>query len=167
MHGRRGARLALHFYDLGNAAETAPPQGLHQHELAHALAFAEAQHEAEDTDVVPVQALDLGRQQQTDRAAVQLQRRIIEATVPKGQEPTASQQQAAVQEAAAEAGQLQRQLMKEADEKLRAEFEANPELKVNEVDRASFKEATTPLVEAWEKKDFGDFVTRVADAAKT
>ena len=44
-------------------------------------------------------AVDLGRQQQTDRAAVQLQRRILEATVPKGQEPTASQQQAAVQAA--------------------------------------------------------------------
>ncbi|HYN09316.1 MAG TPA: ankyrin repeat domain-containing protein [Vicinamibacterales bacterium] len=43
--------------------------------------------------------VDLGRQQATDRAAVQLQRRIIEATVPKGQEPTASQQQAAVQAA--------------------------------------------------------------------
>jgi ankyrin repeat protein len=44
-------------------------------------------------------AVDLGRQQQTDRAAVQLQRRILEATVAKGQEPTASQQQAAVQAA--------------------------------------------------------------------
>jgi uncharacterized protein len=44
-------------------------------------------------------AVDLSRQQQTDRAAVQLQRRIIEATVAKGQEPTASQQQAAVQAA--------------------------------------------------------------------
>jgi uncharacterized protein len=44
-------------------------------------------------------AVDLGRQQATDRAAVQLQRRILEATVAKGQDPTASQQQAAVQAA--------------------------------------------------------------------
>ena len=44
-------------------------------------------------------AIDLPKQQQADRAAVQLQRRIIEATVPKGEEPTASQQQAAVQAA--------------------------------------------------------------------
>jgi ankyrin repeat protein len=43
--------------------------------------------------------VDLGKQQATDRAAVQLQRRILEATVAKGQEPTASQQQAAVQAA--------------------------------------------------------------------
>jgi tripartite ATP-independent transporter DctP family solute receptor len=77
------------------------------------------------------------------------------------------EQQAAVQEAAIEAGQLQRRLMKEADEKLRAEFEANPELKVNEVDREAFKQATAPVVEAWQKKDIGDFVTRVVDAAKT
>jgi TRAP-type transport system periplasmic protein len=76
------------------------------------------------------------------------------------------EQQAAVQEAATEAGQLQRQLMKEADQKLLAEFQANPDLKVNEVDRAAFKEATAPVIEAWQKKDFGDFVTRVVDAAQ-
>jgi tripartite ATP-independent transporter DctP family solute receptor len=77
------------------------------------------------------------------------------------------EQQAAVQEAATEAGQLQRQLMKEAEQKLLAEFRANPDLKVNEVDRAAFKEATAPVIEAWQKQDVGDFVTRVVDAAKT
>jgi TRAP-type transport system periplasmic protein len=76
------------------------------------------------------------------------------------------EQQAAVQEAATEAGQLQRQLMKEADQKLLAEFQANPDVKVNEVDRAAFKQATAPVVESWRKKDFGDFVTRVVDAAQ-
>ena len=44
------------------------------------------------------------------------------------------EQQAAVQEAATEAGQLQRQLMKEADQKLQAEFQAKPDLKVTEVE---------------------------------
>jgi tripartite ATP-independent transporter DctP family solute receptor len=76
------------------------------------------------------------------------------------------EQQAAVQEAATEAGQQQRQLMKEADEKLRAEFEANPDLKVNEVDREPFKQATAPVIESWEGKDFGDFVKRVVEAAQ-
>jgi TRAP-type transport system periplasmic protein len=77
------------------------------------------------------------------------------------------EQQAAVQEAATEAGQFQRQLMKEADQKLLAEFQANPDLKVNEVDRETFKQATAPVIEAWEGKDFGDFVKRVVEAAKT
>ena len=76
------------------------------------------------------------------------------------------EQQAAVQEAATEAGQLQRRLMKEADEKLRAEFEANPDVKVNDVDRQAFKEATQPVIESWKQKEFGDFVTRVVEAAQ-
>ena len=43
--------------------------------------------------------VDLGKQSQLDRAAQQLQTKILEATVPKGQTPTASQLQAAVQAA--------------------------------------------------------------------
>jgi tripartite ATP-independent transporter DctP family solute receptor len=76
------------------------------------------------------------------------------------------EQQAAVQEAATEAGQLQRRLMQEAADKLLAEFQANPDVKVNDVDREAFKEATAPVIEAWQKKDFGDFVTRVVAAAQ-
>jgi ankyrin repeat protein len=72
------------------------------------LIFAASQNRVEVIDLLikrgadvkaVSKAVDLGRQQQTDRAAVQLQRRILEATVAKGQEPTASQQQAAVQAA--------------------------------------------------------------------
>ncbi|HET6469309.1 MAG TPA: TRAP transporter substrate-binding protein [Geminicoccaceae bacterium] len=74
-------------------------------------------------------------------------------------------QLAAVQEAADEAGQMQRRLMVEADQKLRAEFEANPAVHVNEVDRAAFEAATKPVIDAWREKPFGDFVGRVADAA--
>jgi tripartite ATP-independent transporter DctP family solute receptor len=77
------------------------------------------------------------------------------------------EQQAAVKEAAVEAGELQRRLMKEADKKHLAEFQANPDLKVNEVDREAFKKATAPVIESWQQKDFGDFVTLVVDAAKT
>ena len=71
----------------------------------------------------------------------------------------------AVKAAAKEAGELQRQLMEEADEKLLAEFKANPSVEVNEVDRAAFQAATAPVIEAWQEKDFGDFVGRVVDAA--
>jgi tripartite ATP-independent transporter DctP family solute receptor len=74
-------------------------------------------------------------------------------------------QRAAVQEAATEAGALQRRLMTEAADKYLAEFKANAELKVNDVDREAFKSATTPVIEAWKAKPFGDFVARVAEAA--
>ena len=43
--------------------------------------------------------VDLAKESALDRAATQLQRKILEATVPKGQQPTASQLQAAVQAA--------------------------------------------------------------------
>jgi TRAP-type C4-dicarboxylate transport system substrate-binding protein len=72
----------------------------------------------------------------------------------------------AVQEAATEAGQLQRRLMVEAAEKYLAEFKANPKLKVNEVDRAAFQQATAPVIDAWRNKPFGDFVGRVVEAAR-
>ncbi len=49
-------------------------------------------------------------------------------------------QLAAVREAAAEAGEMQRGLMVEADKKYLAEFKANPEVKVNEVDRDALRE---------------------------
>ena len=75
------------------------------------------------------------------------------------------EQQAAVQEAATEAGELQRQLMQESDKALLAEFQENPEVEVHEVDREAFQEATAPVIEAWQQKEFGDFVTRVVEAA--
>ena len=55
--------------------------------------------------------------------------------------------------------------MQEADKKLLAEFEANPEVEVHEVDREAFKQATAPVIEAWQEEDFGDFVGRVVEAA--
>jgi tripartite ATP-independent transporter DctP family solute receptor len=75
------------------------------------------------------------------------------------------EQQAAVQEAATEAGELQRQLMQEADKTLLAEFQENPDVEVHEVGREAFKEATQPVIESWQEKDFGDFVTQVVEAA--
>ena len=73
----------------------------------------------------------------------------------------------AVKAAAREAGELQRQLMREANAKHLAEFKALPTVKVNEVDRAPFEAATAPVVEAWRSKPFGEFVTRVVGAAES
>jgi tripartite ATP-independent transporter DctP family solute receptor len=73
----------------------------------------------------------------------------------------------AVKAAAREAGELQRQLMRDANAKYLAEFKANPRLKVNEIDRAPFEATTAPVVEAWRRKPFGEFVTRVVRAAQS
>ena len=73
----------------------------------------------------------------------------------------------AVKAAAREAGELQRQLMREANAKHLAEFKALPTMKVNEVDRAPFEAATAPVVEKWRSKPFGEFVTRVVGAAES
>jgi TRAP-type C4-dicarboxylate transport system substrate-binding protein len=72
----------------------------------------------------------------------------------------------AVQVAAKEAGELQRRLAQEAAAKHLAEFKANPDLAVNEVDRAAFQAATAPVVEKW-SAEYGDFVTQLVSAAKT
>ncbi len=76
-----------------------------------------------------------------------------------------AEQMAAVREAAVEAGDLQRQLMRETDEKLRAEFEQNPDVTVNEPDRAALRAATAPVYDAWKAKEFGAFVTSLVQAA--
>lgn len=71
----------------------------------------------------------------------------------------------AVAEAAREAGELQRGLMRDADQKYLAQFKANSSLKINEVDRQAFKQATGPVAVAWKAKPFGDFVERLIAAA--
>ena len=52
-----------------------------------------------------------------------------------------------IKAAAKEAGDLQRKLMAEADVTLLAEFKANPDVVVNEVDRAPFQAATAGVIE--------------------
>jgi TRAP-type transport system periplasmic protein len=56
--------------------------------------------------------------------------------------------QAAIREAATEAGQLNRQMSQEADEKLRGEIEAAG-VQFNDVDPAPFIEKTKPVYEEW------------------
>lgn len=71
----------------------------------------------------------------------------------------------AVDEAAREAGELQRGLMREADDKHLAEFRADESLTVNEIDRAAFQAATASVAEDWKNKPFGAFVGRLIEAA--
>lgn len=71
----------------------------------------------------------------------------------------------AIAQAAAEAGELQRSLMRDADEKCLAEFEANGKVKVNTVDRPVFRKATAGVADQWKAKPFGDFVSALLAAA--
>lgn len=59
--------------------------------------------------------------------------------------------QAAIREAAAEAGQMNRQMSQEADTNLRGEMEAAG-VAFNEVDPAAFIEKTKPVIEEWHAK---------------
>ena len=65
-----------------------------------------------------------------------------------------------------EAGALQRKLMAETDVKLLSEYKANPNIVVNEPDRAAFQAATASVIEKWKAKPFGEFVGKIAAAAK-
>lgn len=71
----------------------------------------------------------------------------------------------AIAEAAAEAGNLQRDLMRQADEKHLKEFETNNKVQVNKVDRTAFREATAGVAGQWKEKPFGDFVAALLTAA--
>jgi tripartite ATP-independent transporter DctP family solute receptor len=70
-----------------------------------------------------------------------------------------------VKAAAKEAGEMQRKLMAEADVKLLAEFKSNPDVVVNEPDRAPFQQATAGVIEKYKGESYGDFVTEVLAAA--
>jgi tripartite ATP-independent transporter DctP family solute receptor len=72
-----------------------------------------------------------------------------------------------IKAAAKEAGVLQRKLMNETDAKLLADYRANPNIAVNDCDRAAFQGATQRVVEKWKAKPFGEFVGKVVSAAKS
>ena len=71
-----------------------------------------------------------------------------------------------IKAAAKEAGVLQRKLMIETDGTLLASYRANANVVVNQADRAAFQAATTSVVEKWKAKPFGEFVGKLAAAAK-
>ena len=77
-------------------------------------------------------------------------------------------QRAQIQRAQEETGKFvaeQRKLMAEADVTLLAEFKANPDVVVNEPDRAPFQTATAGVIEKYKGESYGDFVTEVLAAA--
>jgi tripartite ATP-independent transporter DctP family solute receptor len=71
-----------------------------------------------------------------------------------------------IKAAAKEAGDLQRQLMIDTDAKLLDGYKANPNVVVNECDRAAFQVATAGVVDKWKAKPFGAFVGKLTSAAK-
>lgn len=72
-----------------------------------------------------------------------------------------------VEAAAAEAGELQRNLAKEADAKILEEFKGNASITLTEVDRDAFVAATSGVAEAWRSKpEEGAFVDEVLAAAQ-
>jgi TRAP-type transport system periplasmic protein len=70
-----------------------------------------------------------------------------------------------IQEVAKEAEAYQRNVSQEIDTKLLAEFRANQQVAVNEVDQAPFRAATASVYDKWEARPFGDFVKRLRAAA--
>ncbi|MBP5981733.1 MAG: TRAP transporter substrate-binding protein [Halomonas sp.] len=73
------------------------------------------------------------------------------------------EQQQAVQEAADEAGEFNRQASLEADEKLRTLLE-DAGVAINEVDTAPFVEATSSVYDLW-REEYPELVDMVVDAA--
>ena len=71
-----------------------------------------------------------------------------------------------VNAAASEAAGVQRGLMMDAASKILADFKANKDIAVNDVDRDAFRQATASVVKKWEEKPFGAFVKQLADAAR-
>ncbi len=76
------------------------------------------------------------------------------------------EQKGQIQAAADGATTMQRGLITESETKLAAEFGANPDLKINEVDKDAFRAAAAPVADLWKAKPFGAFVTQLIDAAK-
>lgn len=70
----------------------------------------------------------------------------------------------AVKAAAAEAGALQRKMLADGEAKLFTEFKANPNIKMNDADKAAFRKASASVVDNWRKKPFGDFVDQLVKA---
>jgi TRAP-type C4-dicarboxylate transport system substrate-binding protein len=71
-----------------------------------------------------------------------------------------------IKTAAKEAGDLQRRLFAENEAKYNTEFRANPNLAVNEVDKAAFREASAKVIDTWRAKPFGDFVSQLVKTAR-
>lgn len=72
-----------------------------------------------------------------------------------------------IKTAAKEAGDLQRKLFHDNQQKCAADFRANPKLEINEADKPALRDACAKVYEIWKAKPFGDFVGRLVTAART
>ncbi|WGF88520.1 TRAP transporter substrate-binding protein [Marinivivus vitaminiproducens] len=73
------------------------------------------------------------------------------------------EEQGWIRQAAIEARDYERELSRDSDSELRGKME-EAGVAFNEVDPEPFREATAPVYDKWEK-DYGDFVSRVREAA--
>lgn len=64
-----------------------------------------------------------------------------------------------------EAEAMNRRIMVESDTTLLAEFKGNAAVAVNEANQAAFRTATAGVLDAWERRPFGEFVREVRRAA--
>jgi tripartite ATP-independent transporter DctP family solute receptor len=64
-----------------------------------------------------------------------------------------------------EAEAMNRRIMVESDTTLLAEFKGNANVAVNEANQAAFRTATAGVLDAWERRPFGEFVREVRRAA--
>ncbi|SNR47549.1 TRAP transporter substrate-binding protein [Paracoccus sediminis] len=75
-------------------------------------------------------------------------------------------QKGQIQAAADAATTMQRGLIQDSEKTLFDQFSADPNLKINEVDKEAFRAASAPVADIWTAKPFGDFVRQLIDAAK-
>ena len=71
-----------------------------------------------------------------------------------------------IKAAAKDAGDLQRKLFQDNQQKAAADFRANPKLEINEADKPALRAACGPVYDIWKAKPFGDFVDRLVAAAR-
>jgi TRAP-type C4-dicarboxylate transport system substrate-binding protein len=70
-----------------------------------------------------------------------------------------------IMDAMKEGEAMNRRIMVESDAKLLAEFRGMANVAVNEVNQAAFRTATAGVLDAWERRPFGEFVREVRRAA--
>ncbi|MDO4904913.1 MAG: TRAP transporter substrate-binding protein [Lautropia sp.] len=70
----------------------------------------------------------------------------------------------AIMQAAQEATAQQHELMHDSDATLLKTFKERSFLKINDVDRTLFREATSGVYDSWKKKPFGNLVRQLLDA---
>lgn len=84
----------------------------------------------------------------------------------KAWDSLSAEQQSLVKTAADKATLLQREMLATMNDRIRAEYERNPSIKIVPADENSLKRATKDIWDRWEVKPFGAFVKRLRQASE-